>query len=517
MNGYDVDINQELMAMGLLNIFGTLLVNSFVSAVSIPKTAVNVESGAVTQMSQLIGAVLMVVALYILIPTFYYIPDASLGAVVVISVLSMVDIQAMVHAYKTDKRDFVVIVLTFLLTFFVGVVEGIAAGMLLSLAFVLKTSAFPEIVTLGVIPGSTYFKNVAWYPECEQIPGVAIVRMDATLYFANCAHFKEAVHDAALGLFHTSAEPVRYVVLDASVWTDLDVAALNTLSDIHAELLSFQVQLAFAHVKHVTHECLLKIKFIEKIGGESHLFSSIADAVDALPAREQAMEDEVAATMEVRAEEVRRAAVAEENVLYGDGLRVLDDEIRLMERAGPLASPQRAPLSLAWSPRGPPVYPPFVRTTSAVSGSHDGDSATSPPAGGLRRGTSFRFSQRAVAAAATGATGGASVGSSRGLHRGSGSMEMEPWPGSKKRFSGSQRRASGSPGSLSLDLPRWRSVQFQPTDAVLKEGDEAVDAAPVGSANADATVSSPHFLQPKAGKVVDVEGHGGDGEGLKER
>jgi len=89
-------------------------------------------------------------------------------------------------------------------------------------------------------------------------------------------------------------------------------------------------------------------------------------------------------------------------------------------------------------------------------------------------------------------------------------MEMEPFRGSQKRF-------SGSPGSLSLDLPRWRSVQFQPTDAVLKEGDEAVDAAPVESANADATVSSPHFLRPKAGAEVDVERRGGDGEGLKER
>ena len=95
-------------------------------------------------------------------------------------------------------------------------------------------------------------------------------------------------------------------------------------------------------------------------------------------------------------------------------------------------------------------------------------------------------------------------------------MEMEPWQGSQKRFSGSQMRASGTPGSLSLDLPRWRNVQFQPTDTVLKEGDETVDAAPVASANADSTVSLPHFLRPKAGTTIDVEGHGGDSQGLKD-
>jgi len=376
IHDYVVDADQELMAVGLSNIFGTLLVNSITSGGGLGRSAINDESGAVTQMAMAISAALTVLVLFFLAPLFYYVPLASLGAVVVTSVLSMMDFRAMVFAYRTDKRDFVVIVLTFLVTFLVGIVEGIILGMLLSFAFVLKTSAFPEIVTLGVVPGTVNFKDVKWYPECEQIPGVAIVRMDATLYFANTAHFKTVVHDAALGLFHTSEEPIRYVVLDVGAWADLDIAAINTLSDIHAELLKIHVQLAFAHAKYNVHAYLLKIKFIEKIGGDSYVFSSVADAVDARPAREKSIDDEVAVTVAVREEEVRSASAAAENVLYGDGLRVLDDDVHLSRvgRASPSAASRSSPTAaarasptataavatVAWGARGAPVLSPLM-------------------------------------------------------------------------------------------------------------------------------------------------------------
>ena len=380
INGYVLDADQDLMAVGLSNIFGTLLVNSFPCGAGLARTALSAESGAVTQMSQFVAAVLTLLALFVLAPLFYYVPQASLAAVVITSITSMIDFKDMVRAYRTDKRDFVVIMVTFFVTFFVSVVEGIVTGILLSLVFVLKTSAFPEITTLGNIPGTTHFKDVAWYPECEQIPGVAIVRMYATLYFANCAHFKEFVHDAALGLLHTSSQPIRYVVLDVSAWVDVDIAALDTLSDIHAELLSFHVQLAFAHVKHNVHERLLKIKFIEKIGGESFVFSSIADAVNARRARAKSIGSEKAATVAIRAEQVRSELYVE-TVRCGDGLQV-KDEVEACACSAPAMVPEE------WSSRGSPVTSPLGH--AMASGSPDGreDLVAAAAAGGAPTGSS---------------------------------------------------------------------------------------------------------------------------------
>ena len=174
---------------------------------------------------------------------------------------------------------------TFICTFFLGILEGISAGIFISVAFVLRASAYPEIITMGRLPGTVHFKNVLENPECRQIPGIAIVYMGFNLYFANSACFKRAVHEAAMGHKHTSSKPIRFVVLDATAWTTLDMAAINTLSDIHAELLTLHIQLAFANARVSVKEYLQHMKFIEKIGGDQFLFDSIEDAVRAQPGR----------------------------------------------------------------------------------------------------------------------------------------------------------------------------------------------------------------------------------------
>ena len=310
-----MDANQEMMSAGMSNIIGVLL-NSFVVSGGLARSAVNAESGAVTLVSTLIAAVLMILALLFFTGAFYYIPMCVLAAVINISVLSMMDFQEMINAYKCDKKDFVVILCTFLCTFFIGILEGISAGVFIAVAFVLRASAFPEVVTMGRLPGTVHFKTIAENPESRQIPGIAIVRMDFNLYFANCACFKHAVHEAAMGRKHTSNKPIRYVILDVSAWTALDMSAINTLSDIHAELLTLHIQLAFANAKVTVKEYLHRMHFIEKIGGDRHLFNSIEDAVRAQPSRKMSMAVEMNAMFEHREAVIRNASMAFENVIF---------------------------------------------------------------------------------------------------------------------------------------------------------------------------------------------------------
>ena len=310
-----MDANQEMMSAGMSNIIGVLL-NSFVVSGGLARSAVNAESGAVTLVSTLIAAVLMILALLFFTGAFYYIPMCVLAAVINISVLSMMDFQEMINAYKCDKKDFVVILCTFLCTFFIGILEGISAGVFIAVAFVLRASAFPEVVTMGRLPGTVHFKTIAENPESCQIPGIAIVRMDFNLYFANCACFKHAVHEAAMGRKHTSNKPIRYVILDVSAWTALDMSAINTLSDIHAELLTLHIQLAFANAKVTVKEYLHRMHFIEKIGGDRHLFNSIEDAVRAQPSRKMSMAVEMNAMFEHREAVIRNASMAFENVIF---------------------------------------------------------------------------------------------------------------------------------------------------------------------------------------------------------
>jgi sulfate permease, SulP family len=250
LHHYEIDATQELIASGLASMFG-ICFNCFFVAGGLARSAVNAESGAMTQMAAIITAIAMVIALCLFTKWFYYIPMSVLAAVIEVSVLSMIDFESMRKAYSVDRRDCFVMVITFLVTFFVGIVDGLFVGIFCSFAVVMKSVAFPHIVHLGRLPidhlaitntnidypmGLQLFKDITRFPEAEQLPTIAIVRIDASLFFGNVAHFKTVVKHAAEGHFHTSPQPISTVIIDASAWIDLDYAGLEALSDIRHHL-----------------------------------------------------------------------------------------------------------------------------------------------------------------------------------------------------------------------------------------------------------------------------------------
>eukprot|EP01033_Poteriospumella_lacustris_P008711 gene8711-6263_t len=181
---------------------------------------------------------MMLIALFLFTSFFYYIPMTVLAAIIEVSIINMVDFQSMRDAYKIDKRDCFVMVITFLVTFFVGVIDGLFVGIFFSFAVVMKGVAFPHVVHLGKLPEDEggHFKDVDRFPEAVQIPGFAIVRMDASPFFGNSNHFKDIIMSASEGAFHTSREPIRVVILDASAWIDIDLSGIQILKEVIHDL-----------------------------------------------------------------------------------------------------------------------------------------------------------------------------------------------------------------------------------------------------------------------------------------
>ena len=64
---------------------------------------VNAESGAVTLMSTIIAAVLVIIALLFFTGAFYYIPMCAFAAVINVSMLSMMDFHQIVNAYRLAR------------------------------------------------------------------------------------------------------------------------------------------------------------------------------------------------------------------------------------------------------------------------------------------------------------------------------------------------------------------------------------------------------------------------------
>jgi len=172
MHGYDVQASQELIAVGLSNILGSFF-NAFPVAGGLARSAANNDAGARTTMAGIITATLMVIALFALTTTFYYIPKAVLGTIIVTSVISMIDMESFKRAKAKSQGDFIVLVGTFVLTLGLGITIGLMGGVVISICIFLFNNAFPHIAVLGVLDESQ--------SEAESGTGVGIDCTDSTL------------------------------------------------------------------------------------------------------------------------------------------------------------------------------------------------------------------------------------------------------------------------------------------------------------------------------------------------
>jgi sulfate transporter 4 len=184
-NKYEVNANLELIASGVSNLSGSFF-NCFPSAGGLARSSVNAESGAQTPLSGVITGLLIFISLISITSIFYYIPMASLGAIIQISVISMMDFEQLKYAYKVDKNDFIVILTTILITIFVSPMYGIILGLFTSMLFVIESCAFPNIAHLGRVSMNTdneenmynnsgskeyYYKDIKRFENAVQIPG----------------------------------------------------------------------------------------------------------------------------------------------------------------------------------------------------------------------------------------------------------------------------------------------------------------------------------------------------------
>jgi len=118
---------------------------------------------------------------------------AILAAIITISVFSLLDIKEAKFLWKTHRRDFVTMMVTFGLTLALGIERGVLIGVVLSLVNVIWKSAYPHVAVLGRVPGKTYYRNIERFENAEQEPGILVVRMDDQLFFGNASYFKEEI------------------------------------------------------------------------------------------------------------------------------------------------------------------------------------------------------------------------------------------------------------------------------------------------------------------------------------
>ncbi|EFN74604.1 Sodium-independent sulfate anion transporter [Camponotus floridanus] len=143
--GKTVDANQEMLALGLCNIFGSF-VRSLPVTGSFTRTTVNNASGVKTPMGGVITGSLVLLACGLLTSTFKFIPKATLAAVIIIAMFSMFEIHIFIILWRTKKIDLVPLTVTLLCCLVVGLEYGMIAGIAVNLILLLYFAARPGLL-----------------------------------------------------------------------------------------------------------------------------------------------------------------------------------------------------------------------------------------------------------------------------------------------------------------------------------------------------------------------------------
>ncbi|MFK7998596.1 MAG: SulP family inorganic anion transporter [Polyangiales bacterium] len=265
--GYDIDANQELIALGVANVGGALS-SGYPITGGFSRTAVNAQAGAKTPLAGLVTAAVVLLTLLFFTPLFYYLPTAVLAAIIMTAVFGLIDIKGMRRLWTVKRSDLAVLVATFAATLGLGIEQGILFGVAMSLVlFVLRTTR-PHVAVLGELPDSRgVFRNVERFPSAEQASGVLMVRVDAQFYFANTSFLKDTLERLEREATERRQAPIHSVVLDASGINQLDSSAASALQDLERSYAARNIRLFVACAKGPVRDVFERVGLGETLAG----------------------------------------------------------------------------------------------------------------------------------------------------------------------------------------------------------------------------------------------------------
>ena len=238
-NGYDIDNNRELIALGAAHIASALSQGFAVSGAD-SRTAVNDAAGGKTRMAQIFAALAVLLALLALTSPLAYMPTAALGVILIVSAIRLIDFRTFIRLGKVSKSEFRIALATLLGVVLIGVMQGILLAILLSLIRFLTRTARPFDHRLGLIEPHGDFYELDHYPEAKEVPGLLFYRFDASLIFFNSDYFKQRVME----FMEASEVPVNWVVIDGRSMNNIDLTGALMLYDLGKSLAARGIVLA---------------------------------------------------------------------------------------------------------------------------------------------------------------------------------------------------------------------------------------------------------------------------------
>jgi len=270
--GTNVDPNQEMVGLGIANLAAGFF-QGFPISSSSSRTPVAEAAGARTQLTGVVGA-LVVALLLLLAPSLLRnLPAAALAAVVIASAIGLIEVTDLIRIFRIQRWEFWLSIVCFAGVAVLGAIPGIGLAVAIAIIEFLWDGWRPHSAVLGRADGVKGYHDITRYPDARQIPGLVLFRWDAPLFFANAELFKERVLAAA-----ANSPPVHWLVVAAEPVTSVDVTAADSVAELDKALQDAGIELCFAELKDPVKDKLKRFGLFAQIG-ESCFFATIGAAV----------------------------------------------------------------------------------------------------------------------------------------------------------------------------------------------------------------------------------------------
>lgn len=262
--GQQIDPNQELIGLGAANI-GAAFTGGYPVTGGFARSVVNFDAGAETPAAGAFAAVGLAFAAVALTPLVFFLPKATLAAMIIVAVLSLVDLSVLRRTWNYSRTDFAAVAATVLLTLGFGVEIGVASGVAISVLLHLFKTSRPHVAEVGLVPGTNHFRNVTRHTVLTD-PRLLTLRVDESLYFVN-ARFLEELIQERIG----DRGALRHVILMCSAINEIDFSALECLEAINSRLKETGIDLHLSEVKGPVMDKLKKSHFLSELSGQVFL------------------------------------------------------------------------------------------------------------------------------------------------------------------------------------------------------------------------------------------------------
>jgi len=279
-NRQKLDLVQETTGQGLASLAAAFSGGMPVSG-SFSRSALDYAAGSKTGLSAVFTGGFVLLFLLFFTKTLYFLPQATLAAVIIDAVLKLMHFEKFLHYFKVSRADGTAGVMTFAATLLLAphLDKGILFGVGLSIAMYLYRTMKPNVVLLGRHEDGTY--RTAGKYGLTVDPAMPAIRFDGRLYFANITYFEEKI-------LHVCEEypDAKFIALDCQGINAVDASGEEMLHNLVTRLRESGVQILFSGVKEPVRRIFEKSGLIREIG-EQNLFHKLDAARAVIPSPEK--------------------------------------------------------------------------------------------------------------------------------------------------------------------------------------------------------------------------------------